>query len=39
VALDYTVEDLKTCETKRVNVPLGQFASNGDVAFFPHSCP
>ena len=39
VALDYTVEDLKTCETKRVSVPLGQFASNGDVAFFPHSCP
>ncbi len=39
VALHYTVEDLKVCETKTVSVPLGQFASNGDVGFFAHSCP
>ena len=28
------VEDLQACETKTVTVPLGQFASNGDVEFF-----
>ena len=39
VALDYTVEDLQACETKTVTVPLGQFASNGDVEFFAQSCP
>jgi hypothetical protein len=39
VALQYTVEDLKACKTKTVNVPLGQFAANGDVEFFGQSCP
>ena len=39
VALHYTVEDLHACKSKTVDVPLGQFASNGDVAFFSQSCP
>ncbi|HRA79854.1 MAG TPA: hypothetical protein PK956_13655, partial [Burkholderiaceae bacterium] len=39
VALHYTVEDLHACKTKTVDVPLGQFASNGDVEFFGQSCP
>ncbi len=39
VALHYTVEDLHACRSKTVDVPLGQFASNGDVAFFSQSCP
>jgi len=39
VALQYTVEDLHACKTKTVDVPLGQFASNGDVEFFGQSCP
>ncbi|MEO8276568.1 MAG: M35 family metallo-endopeptidase [Thermoanaerobaculia bacterium] len=39
VALRYTVEDLQVCASRTVNVPLGQFASNGDVEFFNQSCP
>lgn len=39
VALQYTVDDLKACKTKTVDVPLGQFASNGDVEFFGQPCP
>ncbi len=39
VALHYTVEDLHACKSKTVDVPLGQFASNGDVEFFSQSCP
>lgn len=39
VGLVYTVDDLQTCEKRTVNVPVGQFASNGDVEFFGESCP
>jgi peptidyl-Lys metalloendopeptidase len=39
VGLVYTVEDLQTCESKTVTVPVGEFASNGETAFFNHSCP
>jgi len=39
VALAYTVEDLQACKAETVTVPLGQFASNGDIEFFDQSCP
>lgn len=39
VGLVYTVTDLQTCQSKSVTNPLGTFASNGDVGFFPTSCP
>ena len=39
VALTYTVEDLQACKVETVTVPLGQFASNGDIGFFDQSCP
>lgn len=39
VGLVYTVEDLQTCTERTVDVPIGTFASNGDIEFFQASCP
>jgi hypothetical protein len=39
VGLVYTVKDLQKCVERTFPVPIGTFASNGDIEFFDTSCP